>query len=173
MQTPLLVRLAERDRDLYFRWALTERSTRALRNALVAVTHTGGVCSSIALASLPLLGIRPLSEAGWKPMAALVVSHLIVQLFKRTVGRPRPSHTLSSRVAIAEPDRFSFPSGHAAAAMSIAVVYAVTFPVVAVPVLLGATAVGLTRVFLGVHYPGDVIAGQLIAVATALAVLAR
>ncbi|MDE3052333.1 MAG: phosphatase PAP2 family protein [Gemmatimonadota bacterium] len=173
MQTPLLARLAARDRDLYVRWALDDRSARALRTVLTAVTHAGGAFGSIALASLPLLGIRPLAAAGARPLAALVVSHLVVQLFKRTVGRPRPSQTLSARAAIAEPDRFSFPSGHAAAAMSIAVVYAVLFPALAVPAIVGATAVGLTRVFLGVHYPGDVIAGQAIAVVTALAVLAR
>lgn len=173
MQTPLLARLAARDRDLYVRWALDDTSARVLRDVLVAITHAGGALSSILLASLPLLGFAPLAAAGARPLSALVVSHMVVQLFKRTVGRPRPSRTLGAPATIAEPDRFSFPSGHAAAAMSIAVVYAVLFPAVALPVVLGATLVGLTRVFLGVHYPGDVIAGQLIAVATALAVLAR
>ena len=173
MQTPLLARLAARDRDLYIRWALDERSTRAARRVLVAITHAGGVFGSLAIASLPLLGVKPLSNAGVRPVVALVVSHLVVQLFKRTVGRPRPSQTLTARAAIAEPDRFSFPSGHAAASMSIAVIYAALFPVVALPVLVAATAIGLTRVFLGVHYPGDVLAGQLIAAATSLLVLAR
>lgn len=173
MQTPLLARLAARDRDLYIRWALDDSSARMLRDVLVAITHAGGALSSIVLASLPLLGFEPLAAAGAKPLIALIASHLIVQAFKRTVGRPRPSRTLSARAVIGEPDRFSFPSGHAAAAMSIAVVYAVLFPAVSVPVVVGATLVGLTRVFLGVHYPGDVIAGQLIAVATALLVLAR
>ncbi|MDE3152313.1 MAG: phosphatase PAP2 family protein [Gemmatimonadota bacterium] len=173
METSLLARLAARDRALFLRWALDERSARAWRALLVAVTHAGGVISSVALASLPLLGISPLVRAGWKPMAALVASHLIVQIFKRTVGRPRPSRTLPARAAVAEPDQFSFPSGHAAAAMSIAVVYAVLFPAVAAPVLVAAALVGLTRVFLGVHYPGDVAAGQLIAAATALLVLTQ
>lgn len=173
MQTPLLARLAERDRALYVRWALDDGSARLLRAVLTAVTHAGGAVGAITLAALPLLGLRPLASAGYAPLAALAVSHLVVQIFKRTVGRPRPSRTLSARAVIAEPDRFSFPSGHAAAAMSIAVVYAVLFPAVAVPVVLAAAAVGLTRVLLGVHYPGDVIAGQAIAAVTALAVLAR
>jgi undecaprenyl-diphosphatase len=173
MDTSLLNRLAARDRDLYFRWALDDGSARAFRAALTAITHAGGATSSLVLAALPLLGVRPIAAAGAKPLAALVVSHLVVQLFKRTVGRPRPSRSLSARTLIAEPDRFSFPSGHAAAAMSIAVVYAALFPVLAVPMIVCATAVGLTRVFLGVHYPGDVLVGQLIAVAAALAVLAR
>ncbi|HVB32192.1 MAG TPA: phosphatase PAP2 family protein [Gemmatimonadaceae bacterium] len=173
METSLLNRLAARDRNLYIRWALDDGSALAFRAVLTAITHAGGAFSSLALAALPLVGVKPIAAAGAKPLAALVISHLIVQQFKRTVGRPRPSRSLTARAMIAEPDRFSFPSGHAAAAMSIAVVYAVLFPALSVPVILSAAAVGLTRVFLGVHYPGDVIAGQLIAVATALAVLAR
>ena len=70
-----------------------------------------------------------------------------------------------------EPDRFSFPSGHAAAAMSVAFIYANAWPSLALPLIAVAGAVGLSRVFLGVHYLGDVLTGQLIAVGTGAAVL--
>jgi undecaprenyl-diphosphatase len=73
---------------------------------------------------------------------------------------------------VAEPDRFSFPSGHAAASMSVAVGYGVTFPVLALPLLLLALLVGFSRVRLGVHFPGDVLAGQALALLTAGGVLA-
>jgi undecaprenyl-diphosphatase len=46
------------------------------------------------------------------------------------------------------------------------------FPVLAVPIIVLAGVVGASRVILGVHYPGDVAAGQAIAVATHL-LLAR
>ena len=51
--------------------------------------------------------------------------------------------------------------------MSVAAVYAWAFPSWA-PILLGlALAVGVSRVVLGVHYPGDVVVGQVIALVTA------
>ena len=56
--------------------------------------------------------------------------------------------------------------------MSVAVVYAMTFPAWAVPLLALALAVGASRVFLGVHYPGDVVIGQAIAIITGALVIA-
>jgi undecaprenyl-diphosphatase len=99
----------------------------------------------------------------------LVCSHLIVQLVKRTVSRPRPSRAIDCVTLVKEPDRFSFPSGDSAAAMAVAIGYAMAFPALALPLTGAALLVGASRVFLGLHYPGDVLVGQLIAVLTAVA----
>jgi undecaprenyl-diphosphatase len=55
--------------------------------------------------------------------------------------------------------------------MSVAFVYASAYPTLALPLVVLASAVGMSRVFLGVHYPGDVLIGQLIAVVTGLVAL--
>ena len=168
--TTLLTRLDAGDRALFRRWAIDGSSAGAARPVLTLVTHLGGAASSLALALLPVAGTRNLRPAGWRPFAALAISHLIVQCIKRTTGRPRPSRALAWDSTIIEPDQFSFPSGHAAAAMSIAVVYGALFPALAAPMVVIAAVIGLTRVFLGVHFPGDVLAGQFIGAATALVV---
>ena len=85
---------------------------------------------------------------------------------KRTVGRARPAESGMLCATVAEPDPFSFPSGHAAAAMSVALGYGVTFPRLALPLLLLALLVGFSRVRLGVHFPGDVLVGQALALTT-------
>jgi undecaprenyl-diphosphatase len=81
-----------------------------------------------------------------------------------------PSLACNLSAAIREPDRFSFPSGHVTASLAVAPSYAMVFPLWAGPLLLLALVVGFSRVRLGVHYPSDVLAGQLIAIATALGV---
>jgi undecaprenyl-diphosphatase len=55
--------------------------------------------------------------------------------------------------------------------MSVAFVYASAYPALALPLVVLASAVGMSRVFLAVHYPGDVLIGQLIAVVTGLVAL--
>ena len=56
--------------------------------------------------------------------------------------------------------------------MSVALGYGLTFPAFALPLLCLALLIGFSRVRLGVHFPGDVLAGQLIAMTTAGIVLA-
>ena len=68
------------------------------------------------------------------------------------------------------PDRFSFLSGHAIASLAVALSYGVGFPPLAAPLVGLGLLVGWSRVVLGVHYPGDVLAGQLIAAVTVLSV---
>ena len=101
----------------------------------------------------------------------LTISHGIVQVIKRKVLRERPSIAAGTEALIAAPDAFSFPSGHATAAMAVAFGFALAFPGWAAPLILLAAAVGMSRVWLGVHFPGDVLAGQAIAILTDLCVV--
>lgn len=170
--TSLLHRLDARDRALFLRWASTASITRRKRRAWTALTHTGGATATIVSSTVPLAFHGAVREGARLALVTLVLSHLVVQLIKRTVGRPRPSRRTSCATLIGEPDKFSFPSGHAAAAMSVAFAYAVVFPAAAFPLVALAALVGVSRVCLRVHYPGDVFAGQTIALLTGVAVLA-
>ncbi|HWB41603.1 MAG TPA: phosphatase PAP2 family protein [Gemmatimonadales bacterium] len=172
MTAPLLVRLGARDRALMLRCAMSPRAPRVSRIGWAAVTHLGGTGPSLAAAGLPWLGCCELRQAGELALATLVVSHLLVQLVKRTVGRGRPAGACRLSATVREPDRFSFPSGHATASLAVALSYAAVFPAWAGPLLLLALLAGFSRVRLAVHYPSDVLAGQVIALGAAAALWA-
>lgn len=165
----LLGRLADRDRALFARCFVPPAAHRARRLFWTVITHLGGVSCSVLAATVPIPMGGTLGDAARQTLAILICSHLVVQLVKRTVSRPRPSRVTDCVTLVVEPDQFSFPSGHSAAAMAVAVGYALAFPSLAVPLVLAALLVGASRVFLGVHYPGDVLVGQLISVVTAVA----
>ena len=154
------------------RWAIGDAAPRPLRVFWLTVTHLGGVVCSILIALLPFLMDGLAQRVAVDALTTLVVSHLAVQLVKRTVSRPRPSRSTARAALIEDPDRFSFPSGHSAAAMSVAFAYAVAYPALAAPILILAMVVGLSRVALGVHYPGDVLVGQMLALLTGALVVA-
>ena len=87
---------------------------------------------------------------------ALVVTSFLVVAVKRTVRRARPSAHLQECVP---PDQFSFPSGHTAAAFAIALAMFGVYPLIVPSMLVLAMLVGYARMYLGVHYPVDVMAG--------------
>lgn len=172
MRLPLITRLDARDRALFLRWVIRATTPRRATRAWTLLTHVGGLRASIAAILIPAaLGSTALQTAALQAAVALTLSHLVVQLIKRRVLRERPTVRVTSSNHVLVPDKFSFPSGHSCAVMSVAVVYAMAVPQLAWPLLLLSSLVGFSRVRLGVHYPGDVLAGQLIAIATGAAVV--
>ncbi len=95
--------------------------------------------------------------------AALISTSLLVVIVKRTVRRARPAGDFQ---ALTPPDRFSFPSGHTAAAFSFALAMFGAMPSLAPVWVVIAVFVGYGRMYLGVHYPMDVLAGACIWVFT-------
>lgn len=158
----LMQHLDAHDRRLLGRWALGADAGDAHRRGWIVVTHAGGAVVTIASVLLPLL-LAPWPRAiSGRAALALTASHLAVQALKRIVNRERPDATALIRC----PDRFSFPSGHATAALAVALSYGLAWPALGPLLVAGAVVVGWSRVALGVHYPGDVLIGQLIALAT-------
>ena len=148
------------------RCAIPPTAPRVSRATWIAITHLGGTGPALLAAGSPWFAGGALHQASRLALAAVVISHLIVQVVKRTVVRTRPAKVERFVSLVTEPDCFSFPSGHATASMSVALVYGAAFPLWAVPLLLLALLVGFSRVRLRVHYPSDVLVGQLIAAGT-------
>ena len=89
-------------------------------------------------------------------------------IIKKNIRRPRPFRKISGiNCLIAPPDEFSFPSGHTGAAFLMAFLIGAAFPILAIPALTWASLVGFSRVYLGVHYPTDVLAGMVLGLTSA------
>jgi undecaprenyl-diphosphatase len=103
-------------------------------------------------------------------LTAFALELPVYYIVKQKIRRNRPFESLcgiNSRVVPA--DQFSFPSGHTAAAFIMASLLTYFFPATALPVYLWASLVGLSRVYLGVHYPSDILAGVVMGSACAIA----
>ena len=120
-----------------------------------------------------LLGRRHLVAAGVLSAvaagAALAAGAAISMLVDRTrpfVAHPAQVHLFSHHAADA-----GFPSDHATAAFAIAGVLVGLLGRRALPVLLAAVLLAVARVLLGLHYPGDVLAGAALGLLVAIVVV--
>lgn len=128
-----------------------------------ALTHLGDAPSWVVVGLFLIACGGPGVHFGTLMGTAAVLATLISQSLKRVCCRPRPSSQLQGFVALVEnPDAFSFPSGHAAAAFAVAVALAGQGHALGSLALALATCIALSRVYLGAHYPLDVMVGALL-----------
>ena len=119
----------------------------------------------IALGVL-LLFFKPTRRAGVSALCAMLIGLVVVNFtIKPLVARARPWLVIESFVnLVPEHDPNSFPSGHnnAAFAFALAVCMSATKKWMKVSAVCAAAVMGLSRLYVGVHFPSDVLAGAVI-----------
>ena len=95
-------------------------------------------------------------------LLSVAVERVVYWSIKNSLRRRRPADYMPEfESVIIASDRFSFPSGHTSCAFLLATTCTLTIGAPVAALYLWATAVGLSRVVLGVHFPGDTVAGAL------------
>jgi membrane-associated phospholipid phosphatase len=156
------------------RWVVHHR-VGWLNPVFVALTRigSGGVVWVVIAIVLAVLWRRPGIVV--RVLAADLGAGILTYGLKLAVGRDRPpSLHPRPKPLIGTPHDASFPSGHAASAFACAATLGWALPRYRIPLLVLAAGVAWSRVYVGVHYPADVMAGAILGllVAAAVAVLA-
>lgn len=133
------------------------------------LTHLGGTKFTV-FSLLALLFFFRDSQLGRGAAWAMIVSQIVAHGMKRFCTRPRPYLAVpETRLweAFALKD-YSFPSGHTTASFVLAVTLAVNNPILATWTLPLASFIGISRIYLGLHYPTDILTGAVLGSASAL-----
>lgn len=108
-------------------------------------------------------------ENSYYIVGSVLSTAIMVTILKHTINRPRPFETYPFIEKEASGGSPSFPSGHSSDAFAFATSLSLSYPkwYVIAPSFAWASAVGYSRMDLGVHYPSDVIAGALLGTTSA------
>jgi decaprenylphosphoryl-5-phosphoribose phosphatase len=150
--------------------ARTYGHTPARERAIAAFSRTGEHAAgwlALGLFAAAANAERPARRNAWlKGTATVAASYGLNTAIKFVVRRPRPNlpglGPLTSTVT-----GLSFPSAHATTSFAAARAYGTLVP--AAPLYALAVLIAISRIYLGVHYPSDLLAGALLGTALAAA----
>lgn len=153
-------------------WLQNHMRSDILNHIFVFITNFFGQAGIFWIAAaIVLLLFKKTRPAGIACAIALAVQGVLINLvIKPIVARPRPYDACSLLIPLVTRLKdYSFPSGHTGCAFSAAIVMAKMLPKkIGVPAVIIACLLGFSRMYVGVHYPTDVLAGALIGIGSAI-----
>lgn len=138
-----------------------------LNSIMIFITSLGDEGFIWIAATIVLLIPKKTRKVGIMSAVALLGSLIINNnIIKNLVQRPRPFVTFTDlEIIIPTPSEFSFPSGHTSSSFAAAAVFYRFLPKkLGIPAVVLAGLIGFSRLYIGVHYPTDVIAGVVMGI---------
>ncbi len=137
----------------------------ALNRIMATASRAGNFGLVWWVICIPFLMRPTWRNTAFNIVLGLVIAHLMGEIIiKHIVKRVRPCHKLDDdEQIIRRPKFYSFPSGHTTASFSVVgVVLLRCSPITFLFVLILASLIGFSRIYLRVHYLTDVVAGMLL-----------
>jgi undecaprenyl-diphosphatase len=154
--------IGDADQDL-FRYIHEDMENGFFDTTLPVIQRMGdsevyaGICMLLCA-----FGDERMAETGKLAATAFLEAGFIAYSLKHIIGRPRPLN---------EEEATSFPSGHATLAFTMATVAGYEYTRLRIPLYTLALGTAFSRVYLGRHYPSDVLAGAIIGTLAGLHVI--
>lgn len=141
-----------------------------LDGVMTVITHLGDKGLLWIAVTLALLFIPRTRKTGFTSTIAMVIGLIVANLIlKNWIARVRPYVTIEGLQLMIEVQKdFSFPSGHSTNSFACAwVLFRTMDKKFGIPALILAILIAFSRLYVGVHYPTDVIAGVVIGICAA------
>jgi membrane-associated phospholipid phosphatase len=150
----------------------SEKGIRFGNDFFSGVSSSSYILSAAAPVGIWSVGMlkkdKQLRTQSYQMVAGLVAAMSVTYVLKKSIDRPRPAERYSFIYAKENTHSSSFPSGHTTASFATAISLSLNFPkwYVIAPAYLWAGGVAYSRMYLGVHYPSDVLTGMLLGTAS-------
>ncbi len=158
--------------DLSIMLFVQEHFRSDVGNAILKViTHLGDDGYLWIAIGVLLLFWKKTRPIGFAVLVSLLINAIFTNItLKDLIARPRPFLVNPDLVPIIEkPSSFSFPSGHTSGSLTAALVLLKLTPKkYGVPAVVLASLIALSRVYVGVHYPTDILGGIVVAFVSSL-----
>ncbi len=136
-----------------------------------AITFSGDGGLIMIVTCLLLILFKKTRKCGITALISLVFTFIFANLIiKNVVHRPRPWTVADFDLLIKKPSEYSFPSGHTVNSFAVAVVIYKFYKKPGIAAIIYSFILGLSRIYLCVHYPTDVLAGMIIGTIDAIIV---
>jgi undecaprenyl-diphosphatase len=146
-----------------------------------AITNFGSfIAMGIICVVLYIFGGENTRKVALLGLAALLVANVAVYFLKFIVAEPRPFNVLPHvDLLVSESEIYSFPSGHSASSFAVMMVIGLKYRLhikgkayrLLYPLLAFAALIAFSRVYIGVHYPLDVVFGAIVGILSAILVI--